>query len=93
MIAHLCGKKNTYVLQNDPLNTEVGMNLKAFLEKNGFKHRWFAERIPCSPGYFSRLTTGISNPSILMVKRIEQLTNGEVTHEDFKQKKTKRRKR
>ena len=60
------------------------MRLKDYLVENGIKGSWFAEQIPCSSAHLSSIATGRYNPSRVIIFRINQLTNGQVTAEDFK---------
>lgn len=55
------------------------MNLKEYLDKNGMKQQHFASLVDCSRVYISYICTGFKKPGKHLAKRIELLTNGEVT--------------
>lgn len=61
------------------------MQLFEYMKKNGIKSGWFAKQIPCTATHLSLIVHKKKIPSVLMMHRIEQLTNGEVTLSDFAQ--------
>lgn len=61
------------------------MELFDYIKNNGIKQGWFAKQIPCSQTHLSLIMHKKKIPSILLIHRIEQLTNGAVTQNDFAQ--------
>jgi len=59
------------------------MKLKEYLKNNGIRPGWFASQIPCSVTYMSTISSGKAKPSLIFRRRIEALTNGQVTEHDF----------
>jgi hypothetical protein len=59
------------------------MELFDYIKNNGLKQGWFAKQIPCSETHLSLIMHKKKIPSILLIHRIEHLTNGAVTKNDF----------
>ena len=59
------------------------MKMKEYLKKSGYRSEWFAKQIPCSPSYLSIIACGKAKPSPIIIKRIFDLTNGEVKEKDL----------
>ncbi|CCB87751.1 helix-turn-helix domain-containing protein [Simkania negevensis] len=63
------------------------MELKEYLESNGIKHKYFAEKVGISPQSLSDLVNKKTAPRQKTAQKIVELTKGEVTFEDlFKEK-------
>lgn len=59
------------------------MKLRDYLDKYGIRSGWLAKKIPCSGTYICAIASGKKVPSVLIQNRIIELTNGEVTSDDF----------
>jgi len=62
------------------------MKLKDYFENYGIRSGWFAKQIPCSGAYICCVAAEKSYPSPMMMKRIEELTDGKVMKNDFGEK-------
>jgi DNA-binding transcriptional regulator YdaS (Cro superfamily) len=69
------------------------MKLRDYLKRNGIKSCWFAEQVPCSPATLNQIALERRSPTDLMILRLSQLTNGQVTKDDFAPKKPKTRRK
>jgi len=63
------------------------MELKEYLESNGIKQKYFAEKVGISPQSLSDLVNKKTAPRQKTAQKIVKLTNGEVTFEDLFKKK------
>ncbi len=59
------------------------MNLEEYLKKHSLTHKEFGEMIDVSPSYVTRIVNGKKNPSLALMRRIIDFTNGEVTVGDL----------
>ena len=66
------------------------MDLKEYLDSNGMKHKFFAEKLEISPQALSDIVTKKRAPRQKTAQKIVKLTKGKVTFEDlFKGKESK----
>lgn len=59
------------------------MKLKDFLKKNRWTQRKLAQELGVSEAYITYILNGKNNPSPILAKRIEELTDGAVTVYDL----------
>ena len=59
------------------------MKLKEYLKDSGFRTSWFAAQIPCSLTYLCSIVASKSKPSLIIRRRIADLTGGQVSEDDF----------
>ncbi|MCB9093241.1 MAG: helix-turn-helix transcriptional regulator [Halobacteriovoraceae bacterium] len=59
------------------------MDLERYLKKHSLTHKEFGEIIDVSQSYVTRIIGGQKNPSLALMRRIIESTNGEVTVEDL----------
>ena len=59
------------------------MKLKKYLKENGLSEKDFAEILGVTQAHINYLVHGKKNPSAPLTKRIEEVTNGEVTFNDL----------
>lgn len=59
------------------------MRLKDYLSKYNIKREEFATAIGVTQGYVSMLCNGKNQPSLRLVVKIEEVTNGEVVAKDL----------
>lgn len=57
--------------------------LDRYLETQGIKNALFAAQVGASEATISRLRNGKQTPSYALVRRIAEVTHGEVTPNDF----------
>lgn len=53
-------------------------HLNTYLEQNGLKAKWFAERVGIKPGRISRIRTGKAKPDLNEALRIAEFTKSAV---------------
>lgn len=59
------------------------MKLKEYLEKKSLTHKNFGKMIGVTQSYVTRMISGIRIPSLTLMQRIIESTNGEVNVGDF----------
>lgn len=64
------------------------MKLKTWLRQVKMQQQDFAKKVPLNEQHLSRLVTGKVNPSMKTARRIEELTEGAVTPNDWTKDKT-----
>ncbi len=64
------------------------MNLKEYLARKKIKMMHFALEIGYHPNYISSISTGRIKPSKKLIRAVQKETNGQVTFEEFKEKKS-----
>jgi DNA-binding transcriptional regulator YdaS (Cro superfamily) len=60
-----------------------GMKLSEYLQKNNLTQSEFAAQLGVSQPHISRLLSGVSGVPLRVLDRIRDLTNGDVTPNDF----------
>lgn len=76
-------KKNNSLVVNKKNRYTLGMSLKEYLEKYNFTGRELAHKLGIQPSYLSMIVNCKRKPSISLLKRIINVTNGEVNLNDF----------
>ena len=59
------------------------MDLKAYLNKKGMTQLAFAKSIGISPAELNRFIKGKRTPTLKLAKKIERITQGQVTTDDY----------
>ena len=59
------------------------MHLRAYLSAHSLTQHAFADRVGCSQPQINRLVRGNSNPSLALMRRIMDATDGAVTFADW----------
>ncbi|MCB1115641.1 MAG: helix-turn-helix transcriptional regulator [Chlamydiia bacterium] len=59
------------------------MNLKEYLKSRSVTHKNFGKMIGVSQSYVTRIVLGNQNPSLALMQRIIEVTDGEVNVGDF----------
>lgn len=59
------------------------MNLKDYLEEHKITQASFAKKVGTSPPHMNRIVKGGMTPSIVLMRRIEKATIGQVRMEDL----------
>lgn len=59
------------------------MKLRDYLEKNGIKNKFFAEKVGISYQYLWRLLNEKHTPSLSLIMKIKKFTNDEVDFIDW----------
>lgn len=59
------------------------MKLKEYLDMNGIKYSFFAEKLKITRQAFHKILHGQMKVSLIMAKKIVEQTSGKVTYEDL----------
>lgn len=59
------------------------MKLRDYCKKEGISQEFFAHLIEVSPSHVCQIIKGIRNPSIHLIRKIEEVTNGLVRVSDL----------
>jgi len=61
------------------------MKLQKYLDDNGIKKKFFAEKIGLSPSGLTQLLRGKARVTVELVNKIYEETNGQVAFEDWQE--------
>ncbi len=59
------------------------MKLLDYLKSQSLTHKEFGEKVGVSQAHITQIISGVKNPSIQLINRINSITNGEVTSLDL----------
>ena len=59
------------------------MKLREYLEENGLRHNFVANKIGCSQAMLTNIITGQRMPNLMLALQIQYFTKGQVNPEDW----------
>lgn len=59
------------------------MKLEEYLSKNHLTHAAFSQKVDVSRVQITKIINGCVSPSVKLMKKIRQATNGEVSYKDL----------